>query len=575
MDKKEIAKRLNEIAVLLELKGENPFKCNAYRNAARKIESLEKPLEHFQTVKDVQEIKGIGSSLAEKMFTLIQKGDLPYYHVLKSAIPAGLIQMLEIPGFGPKKTRVVYEKLGISTVGELEYACRENRLLDLPGFGAKTQDNILKGIDYLKKARGHFHLFEARLAADRILESLSSLSSVDRIEIAGSLRRSREIVKDIDLLASASASKAIMEAFTKHPQVERILARGETKSSVRLHLGINVDLRVVTGEQFPFALMYFTGSKEHNVTLRGRALRQGYKLNEYGLFPRNSEKSEQMKNEKEVFQRLGLSYIPPELREDRGEIEAAEKGALPRLITYQDLKGIFHVHTPYSDGVATISDYVTDCQKRGWHYLGISDHSRSAYYANGLSIEKIERQHAEIDDLNKNLRDFRIFKGIESDILPDGSLDYPEEILARFDFIIASVHSKFKMPEAEMTRRIIGAIENPYTTMLGHPTGRLLLAREGYEVDMDAIIRSAAENDVIIELNANPFRLDIDWRHLKKAIAAGVLISINPDAHRLENMEYAELGTAMARKGWCEASHIFNTRSTSEVVSYLRSKHKN
>ncbi len=572
MDKKELAALLEGIGTLLELKGENPFKCNAYRNAARTIETLEKPLDNFQTVKDLTRLKGIGASLAEKILTLIQTGSLPYYDELKASVPSGLIEMIRIPGFGPKKARAVYEKLGISTVGELEYACRENRLIDLPGFGLKSQENILKGIEYLKKARGRFYLHEARAAAAEICESLAHIPAAKLIEVAGSLRRSRETVKDIDILMTASAPASLMDAFTSHPLVKDVIAHGETKSSVRLEMGINVDLRVVSDTQFPFALMYFTGSKEHNIVLRGRALRLGYKLNEYGLFKRGSKKSEVLKSEREIFARLGLAFIPPELREDRNEFAAAENGALPRLVTAKDIRGAIHLHTTYSDGVPTIAEYVKEAKRRGWKYIGISDHSKSAHYANGLSPERVKKQHAEIDALNKKLHGFRIFKGIESDILPDGSLDYADEILAQFDFVIASVHSKFKMPKKEMTGRIIRAMKNPYTTMLGHPTGRLLLARDGYEVDIDAIIDAAAKHNVIIELNANPFRLDLDWRHLRKAIEAGVLTSINPDAHRLENLDFTELGVGLARKGWCEARHVLNTRTIKEADALFKKR---
>jgi len=572
MDKKAIAGILEEIATFMELKGENPFKSNAYRNAARSLENLERPLEEFRSPGDFKAVRGIGQSLAEKILTLHQTGKLPFYYRMKAQIPSGLLEMLEIPGFGPKKGRVVYEKLGVTSVGELEYACRENRLLDLPGFGPKTQSNILKGIEYLRKAKGRFHLHEAGIAASELISHLRHIKEVEAIETAGSLRRYKETVKDIDLLVTSNDAEAVMTAFTTHPMVEDVIARGPTKSSVRLDSGINVDLRVVGREEFPFALMYFTGSKEHNVTLRGRAQNLGFKLNEYGLFRKGSQKSEKLKSEKEIFERLGLAYIPPELREDRGEFKASEKGAIPELVVPGDIKGIFHAHTTYSDGLPTIREYVEECRRRGWEYIGISDHSKSAFYAHGLSIEKIEKQIAEIDALNGELKDFRVFKGIESDILPDGSLDYPDEILERFDFIIASIHSGFRMTREEMTRRMIRAIENPYTTMLGHPTGRLLLAREGYELDMEAVISAAAEHGVIIELNANPFRLDIDWRYLKRALDAGVMTSINPDAHRLSNLDYTDLGVGLARKGWCEADHVLNTRSAENIARIFENR---
>ena len=565
MDKKELASLLEDIGTLLELKGENPFKCNSYHNAARTIESLDQNLEELQSLEDWTRLKGIGVSLAEKILTILRTGTLPLYDELKDSLPSGLLEMLHIPGMGPKRVRTVYEKLGIISVGELEYASRENRLLELPGFGSKIQENILQGIEYLKKSQGRFHLHEVLSAARILRDDLAKLAQVSRIEIAGSLRRYKETVKDIDLLITTSKPEPVMAAFTSHPLVESVIAHGETKSSVRLTMGMNVDLRVVAKAEFPFALMYFTGSKEHNIVMRARAQKLGYKLNEYGLFKRESKTSLPLRSEEEIFQALGLSYIPPELREDMGEITAAEKGALPHLIEAVDLRGTFHIHTNYSDGTAGIEEYVKYAKQKGMSYIGISDHSRSAFYAGGLSAEKVLKQLEEIDRLNNKYKDFFIFKGIESDIRSEGSLDYPEDILKRFDFIIISVHSRFKMTKAEMTTRILKAMDNPYATMLGHPTGRLLLAREGYELDLDAVIKAAARTKVIIEFNANPFRLDLDWRHMKKAVEAGVLLSINPDAHSLEDMEFCELGIGLARKGWCEPRHILNTYSASEV----------
>lgn len=572
MDKQELAVLLDEIATLLELKGENPFKCNAYRNAARTIANLEQDLNEFHSPGELSKLKGIGSSLAEKILAFIQTGHFPLYEELKARIPSGVIEMLRIPGLGPKKAKILFEKLGITSVGELEYACRENRLLELAGFGEKSQENILKGIDYLKKSQGRFHLHEAKAAALRLYQDLSPLSYVKRIEIAGSLRRFKETIKDIDLLITTAKPDRVMQDFISHPLVEDTIAYGETKSSVRLSIGINADLRVVSDEEFPFALMYFTGSKEHNVAMRSRALKLGYKLNEYGLFKRDSKKSKSLKSEEEIFNELGLSYIPPELRENLGEIQAAEKNALPNLVRFNELRGLFHLHTPYSDGLPSIADYVKYAQKKNLEYIGISDHSQSAYYANGLSPEKISRQIREIDAINNKIKGFRVLKGIESDILPDGSLDYPENILAQFDFIVISIHSRFKMTREEMTRRILRAMQNPYATMLGHPTGRLLLARDGYQVDMDAVIKAAAKYQVVIELNSHPYRLDLDWRYIRKAIDAGVMISINPDAHRMENIKFTELGVGIARKGWCESRNVLNTYSRNDVLEILKRK---
>jgi DNA polymerase (family 10) len=569
MDKKAVAQMLEEIGTLLELKGENPFRINAYHNAARAIDGVTEDLEKLIETKRLSEIPGIGQGCAEKITEFFTTGSLKYLEDLRKDFPPELPQLLQIPGLGPKKAKILYEKLKISSVGELEYACKENRLLDLKGFGAKTQENILKGIEYTRKHHGTFRYDQAHEPAQQILKSIEKMPGVIRASIAGSLRRCKEIIHDIDILVSTKAAdiKRIMEKFTHLPGVEQILAEGETKSSVRMDSGIQVDLRIVSEQEYPFALLYFTGSKEHNTLLRGLAKDKGLKLNEYGLF--KGEKRIPCKTEEEIFKALGLSYIPPELREATDEIAWAQKHKSLDLIDEKDIQGIFHVHSTWSDGTADIETMAREAQKLGFKYMGLSDHSQTAAYAGGLSAKDLKKQQAEIDKINKKLKGFKILKGTESDILADGSLDYPEEVLKKFDFVIASVHSRFKMGEDQMTKRLIKALENPYTTMLGHMTGRLLLAREGYALNVDRIIEVAAKHKKIIEINASPHRFDIDWRYLKRAAEKGVRFSINPDAHSPEGLRDTFYGVGIARKGWLAKKDVVNTMSLAEVEKYL------
>jgi len=567
MTKQEVSEILDEIATLLELKGENPFKSRAYSNASRTLAGLDLDLGEAVRSGVLKEVKGIGVALFEKITELVTTGKLGYYEELKASVPPGLLEIIRIPGLGPKRVRVIHDQLGISALGELEYACHENRLLKLDGFGPKMQEKILQGIQYVRKQKGLFHYPVAAREAEILYKALKAHKSVKRIAIAGSLRRRKEVVKDIDLLVSAERSGPIMEAFTTGPEVEDVIAKGGTKSSVRLRSGINADLRVVSDAEFPYALHHFTGSKEHNVAMRGRAQRLGFKMNEYGLF--KGEKLIACKDEKEIFAKLGLAFIPPELREDMGEITAAESKKLPKLVEPADIRGIFHNHTVYSDGKATLKEMVEAARSAGYEYIGISDHSRSAHYANGLEIERVNQQRKEIDALQKSYKDITIFKGIECDILPDGSLDYPDDVLSGFDFVIVSVHSKFTMTEPEMTKRILKAIKNPYVTILGHPTGRLLLTREAYPVDMPKIIQGAADHGVVMELNANPLRLDLDWRLGPLAIEKGVPVSINPDAHSVEGIGDVPFGVGIARKAWLTREAVFNTKPVAEMKKVL------
>jgi DNA polymerase (family 10) len=565
--KEDIAIILDEIATLLELKGENPFKIRAYQNAARHIEALE-DFDRLVAEGKLSSVKGIGEALTAKISELASTGSLAYYENLKKEIPPGHLEMLKIPGLGPKKIIALSRLLAIESVAELETACRENKLIAIPGFGRKTQDKILAGIEHLKSYQAR------RLYADVITEAEALLEQIIRHPdtvaacIAGSLRRCTETVKDIDIVAASRQPSALGGYFSGLPSVRTIVAKGETKVSVILQSGINSDLRIVTPDAFPYALHHFTGSREHNTAMRGRAKRMGLKMNEYGLF--QGEVNIPCRNEAALFQALGLAYIPPELREDVGEIEAAETGTLPYLIEEKDIKGVFHIHTSASDGANTLTMLAEKAKEMGLAYIGISDHSQAAYYAGGLSPEAVIHQLRSIDAINERVAPFHIFKGIEADILPDGSLDYDEDTLARFDFVIAAIHSHFNTPEAIMTQRIVTALSNPYTTMLAHPTGRLLLAREPYAVNMTAVIDCAAENSKIIELNAHPQRLDLDWRHCLYARKKGVKIAINPDAHHLEDMSVIRYGIHIARKGWLGRGDCVNCLGLDEMKALLK-----
>ena len=568
--KETVIKTLEDIAVLLELTGENPFKSRAYQNAARNLEKVESDLNEMVRQGNIYEIEGIGDAIGKKIAELMTTGKLEYYEKLKSSVPPGHLEMLRISGLGPKKIHALYEQLGIKTIGELEYACHENRLIELKGFGKKSQENILAGIEKLKVYKERRLYAEVIDEAKDLLNSLHKHKDISVISIAGSLRRGNETVKDIDILASSRHPEKLARAFAELDQVASVIAQGDTKVSVTLQSGINADLRIVTEDEFPYALHHFTGSKEHNTAMRGRAKDMGTKMNEYGLF--RGEKNIKCVSEDEIFAALGLQFIEPELRENMGEIEAAQKGVLPQLVEEKDMQGLFHIHTNFSDGTDTLESIVEAAKKMGLKYIGISEHSRSAYYAGGLKVEDIQRQHELIANLNDKHAPFYIFKGIESDILPDGSLDYDEEILARFDFVITAVHSNFNMSAEEMTGRIKKALQNNYTTMLAHPTGRLLLSREPYALNIMEIIDTAAKFGKALELNANPHRLDLDWRNCIHAKKKGVKIAINPDAHQTAGLQDISFGIKIARKGWLTKDDCLNCLNLEKMKAYLLNK---
>jgi DNA polymerase (family 10) len=568
MDKREIIQVLEEIGTLLELQGESPFKSRAYYTGARAIAALDSAsLDELVRSGKLQTVKGVGRALAEKIGELVTTGRLAYHETIRQQVPPGLLEMLTIPGMGPKKVKTIHNQLGLTTVGELEYACHENRLVDLPGFGRKTQDNILQGIERLKQHRGQYLCHEAMREAQRLLDALTATTMTSRVVVAGSLRRCQEIVERLDLLVSTRQVEPLHAAITKLPMVQEVLTNVTNCVSVRLQSGMTADIHLTDEATFPFAWHGLTGSHAYLTAMQEYARERGYRLTDDRLL--HGDEPVACYEEGEIFSALGLGYIPPELREGLGEIDIARRGELPRLLEEQDLQGVFHVHSTWSDGMASVEEMVRTAQGLGYRYLGLSDHSQSARYANGLDPARVQEQHRLVDRLNATLDGITILKGSEVDILADGSLDYPDDLLRQMDFVIASVHSRFNMPQGEMTARIVKAMQNPYVTMVGHLTGRLLLAREGYGVDIDAVVAEAVRLGVVLELNANPHRLDLDWRHLRAAHAQGLLTSINPDAHSPEGLRDVTYGVGIARKGSVTTTQVLNARGIQDIQEWL------
>ncbi|MBE2214098.1 MAG: DNA polymerase/3'-5' exonuclease PolX [Opitutaceae bacterium] len=580
MTRNDIVDALEEIAVLLELQGENPFKVRAYQNGARAVETLSEELDVLVREDRLGEIKGIGDALAKKVAELWTTGKLEFLERQRAAVPPGLMQMLEIPGLGAKKVRALHDKLGIDSIEKLQEACVAGRVAELAGFGEKTQQKIIDGIRN-REAYSKRHLWwKAFAEAEPILAGLRAVPQVERAEHAGSLRRNLETVGDLDFIVAARDAAPVMAWFTAMPGVAEVTGHGETKSSVRLTDGLQADLRVVPPEQFAFALHHFTGSKEHNVQMRQRALARGLSLSEWGLTKTDGGDAVAtgVRDEAGLFATLGLRFIPPELREGLGEIEAAEGGELPRLVESGDLRGSFHNHTTESDGSDTLESMVAAAQRLGWEYLGIADHSKASFQARGLDERRLAAQVTAIRALNaRGAFTTHVFAGSECDILADGTLDLDASILRELDYVVISVHNALGQPEEEMTARIIRAMEAAAPlcpTMLGHVTGRLLLAREASKVDHAKIIDAAAANGVVIELNANPRRLDMDWRWWRRAAEKGVLTSINPDAHATDHLEFVDAGVRVARKGWLTRDQVLNTRTFADVKAWLAARRR-
>jgi DNA polymerase (family 10) len=581
MDKAQVSHILEEIAVLLELQGENPFKALAYTKAARSLDNYSGELAPLVAGDQLGAVLGVGEALRLKITELVKTGRLDYYEKLRAAVPEGLRAMLEIPALGPKKIKALHDKLGISTVAELEAACEAKRVRDLAGFGAKTEEKILAGI---AQSRTYAHLFvyaEAWALAEEIREALRDHEAVSQVSVAGSIRRGREVVKDLDFVASSREPAEVMDYFVSLPGVKQVTARGPTKSTILFESGISADLRVVSDKEYACALHHFTGSKEHNVALRQRAMAQGKKLSEWGLFEikRGKKKGEEVegpavpcRTEDELFAALGLQYIPPELREDLGEIEAAAAREIPRLVEWTQLRGTFHCHTNASDGRNTLIEMAEEARELGLEYLGIADHSKSSYQANGLDEERLGEQIELIARLNAEPGGFHVFAGSEVDILKDGRLDFGDDILARLDYVVASVHNVLNQDEATMTKRLIRAMENEHVTMLGHPTGRRLLQREPSRINFEKIIDCAARTGTWIELNCSTWRMDMDWRWWHRARDQGVKCVINPDAHRVSQFATLRHGVTFARKGWLRREDVMNTRPLAEIRKALAGK---
>jgi DNA polymerase (family 10) len=581
---KSVVQALEEVATLMRMAGENDFKAIAFDKAARTVESLDEPLSAIIDEGRILSVPGIGKSIAAELVALKETGTMPVLVSLRSSIPEGLIQWLEISGLGPKNIAKIHKALAITTVEELKTACLAGTVAALPGLGEKSAAKIIKSIDWMEQFSARCRLDEAENIAEFMVASISSKKGVIRHAVAGSLRRRLETIGDIDILVEAEPSMVnlIFDAFTQAPEVAEVLGRGDTKCSVRVTQGRQVDLRIVDAVSYHAALLYFTGSKEHNVFVRGRARERGMALNEYGLFKLTDSGDTDFESpitthsEEDIYRALDLNFIPPELREDTGNLNRFETWGAHDLTKLSDLKGILHAHSTWSDGSNSIMEMAQACIDRGYQYLGLTDHSRTAAYAGGLSIERVYDQWREIDRINNDFTKkgvhFRVFKGIESDILADGSLDYPDDVLAGFDFVIASVHSSLDLPEEKMTDRFMRAIQNPHTRIVGHPTGRLLLKREGSKLDMARLIEAAAAANTAIEINASPWRLDLDWRWGKKASSVSLFTAICPDAHSTEGLDNAKYGISIARKSGFSSNRVLNTRDADALLQWFLSK---
>jgi DNA polymerase (family 10) len=563
-----VADILYKIADLLDLKGEIFFKTRAYRQAAQTIEVLDEDIETVVKEEKLRDIPGIGEAIAKKIKEIVETNRSEFFEKLKKEIPEGLLSMLEISGLGPKKVASLYQNLGIKTINQLRQACLDGKLRDLDGFGEITEQNILRGISLMEKTSGRVLL---NVAYDDGINYINYLRQykIDRLNLAGSLRRRKETIGDLDILASSDNPDEIMDYFVKYPNVQRVLMQGSTKSSVILNDEIQVDLRVVKDDSFGAALQYFTGSKEHNVKMRSIAIKQGFKLNEYGLFEKDTEKYIVGKTEDEIYDKLGLSYIEPELRENRGEIEKASVKKLPKLVEYNELKGDLHIHSNYSDGFDSIDSLASHAQRMGYEYIGITDHSQSLKIARGLSEERIKKKINEIEKINKKLSNFKIFCGTECDIKPNGSLDYSNKILEKLDFVFAAIHTNFKMGKDEATKRIINGIENEHTTALAHPTCRIIRRREPFELDIEKIFDTARDTNTYLEINSFPDRLDLNDMHSKQAKEKGAKFVIGTDSHNINHLTFIKYGIATARRGWLEKKDILNTHSLKKIEKIL------
>ena len=563
MKNKEIAEIFSKIADILEFKGENVFKINAYRKASRVIKDLQHDIELLYQEKKLANLPGIGSALVKKIEEYLTEGKIHKYEELKNDVPVDLLKLLDIQYLGPKTLALAHDKLSVNNLKDLKRVIEDGSLARLPNMGEKKVANIQKGLNYFLSSKGRILLGEAVPIVEEIIDYLADDTNIIKISPAGSVRRMKETVRDIDILVASNAPDKVIEKFVTMPDVENIIAKGETKAAIRYLNGIQVDLRVILPEEFGAALQYFTGSQAHNIKLRGLAKKKSLKINEYGIF--KGEIKVGGETEEEIYLVLGLDWIPPEMREDRGEVELAAQHQLPKLINLNEIKGDLHIHTNYSDGSHTIEDMVQRSLTLGYQYVAICDHSRSANYADGLSIERLLKQIEEIDTLNKKIKNFKILKGTEADILADGSLDFPDEILQQLDIVVVSIHSGFKQ---NPTERILKAMDNPLVDIIAHPTGRLINRREGYQVDLNVIFKKAREKGIALEINSHPWRIDLSDIHARLAAEMGVLIAINTDAHSLNDLTFMKYGIGTAKRAWLQKENILNCLTYKEILNW-------
>jgi DNA polymerase (family 10) len=569
MKNQEIARIFNEIADILEIKGENPFRIRAYRRAAQNIDGLPRDIASLSE-EELLGIPGIGQDLAGKVREYINTGTIGTYEELKREIPEGLTLLLTVPGLGPKTAKLLYERLKIKDIEDLERLAREHKLRGLPGIKEKTEENILKGIEMLKRGKERLPIGRVLPIAREIFDLMKEKAPVVKLSLAGSLRRWKDTIKDIDILATSKEPEKVMNIFVRLPVVKEVLMKGPTKSSIVTTEGIQVDLRVVEEDSFGAALAYFTGSKAHNIKIREMAVKAGLKINEYGIFRESDNRRIGGEREEDVYRVLGLPYIPPELREDTGEIEAALEGRLPGLIELSDIKGDLHVHSKHSDGSHTIEELVRAAKERGYEYIAITDHTKGLGVARGLNEEKVLDELKEVRELNKRLRGFRVLMGVEVDIRSDFTLDLPDEVLARLDIVVASIHSGFRQSRDQLTKRLLSAIDNPFVTIIAHPTGRLIGERDAYDIDLEEVFKRLKEKGKAIEINAYPLRLDINDLQAKRAKELGIPIAINTDTHLINQFDYMQYGVSIARRGWLEKDDVLNSMTTENLLKWIK-----
>lgn len=575
MDNSQVTNMFREIAQMLELRGDNPFRIRAYERAARNIEDLGEKLENISARGELTAIAGVGSDLAKKIEEIISKGSLKYYEELKKSIPKGIFLMFQIPGLGPKKVKLFYDKLKIDSIEKLEKSARAGSLSKLEGIKSKTESNILRGIDIFKKSKERILINLALDIAGEFVSKMKGIKEVERLELAGSLRRRKETIKDIDILAISDKPSVVMDKFSKLSLVDQVIAKGVSKASViAKRSNMQVDLRVLKRKSFGSAWLYFTGSKEFNIKLRGLAAKRGYKINEYGVFSTapgvGVEKSLAGRSEEQIFSLLNMAYIPPELREDRGEIEAALANKLPKLIELADIKGDLHAHSDYSDGENSIEEMAQAAKKLGYEYIGIADHSQSLKIAKGLSVKKLYKKIEEVKKIDKKISAIKVLCGSEVDILADGSLDYPDKVLKELDFVIAAIHGGFKQSKVQLTRRIVSACKNKYVSIIAHPTGMLWGVRDAYELDFDEVFRAARSQNVALEINCHPHRLDLNDIYAMRARQAGIKLCLNADAHIIESLDFIELGLGVARRSWLTKKDVVNCMKLEQLWEWLK-----